>query len=68
MTLAKLLRDGVKVHVHVAKSDVDNIRKLYIRDGVIDWSDPIDADDVNEFVGQALDSVFSQLSSDVLHD
>ena len=66
MTIAELLRDGM--NVHVGKSDVDNIRKLYIRDGVIDWADAIDAGDVNEFVCQALDSVFSQLSNDVLHD
>lgn len=66
MTIPELIRDGV--NVHVGKSDVDNIRKLYIRDGVIDWADSIDANDVSEFVGQALDSVFSQLSNDVLHD
>jgi hypothetical protein len=54
-------RSGVTVAHHFDKDDCDEIRKHLIGLGIIDWSDPLEAGDVEEVIHDVIDSAISHI-------
>ncbi len=66
MSIAKLIASkvglgGVTVAHHFDKDECDEIRKHLIGLGIIDWSDPLEAGDVEEVIHDAIDSAISHI-------